>query len=94
MALPNKCSYSSERIQCNLPPSYLISIHNNGEFLVGMSCEEHQLLIGKKIRMLQEKNLLPKGKIKIQNIKIVTTNCIKGTKDDYEEIFSKRLLDY
>jgi hypothetical protein len=84
MALPNKCSYSSQRIQCNIPPSYLISIDSNEEFLVGMSCEEHQELICKKLMLLQEKNLLPKGKIKIQNTKNVTTNCIKGTKEDYE----------
>ncbi|MFB5598726.1 MAG: hypothetical protein ACE5SW_00665 [Nitrososphaeraceae archaeon] len=93
MALPNRCSYSSQSTQCNIPPSYFISIHSSEEFLVGMSCEEHQLPIGEKIRLLQEKNLLPKGKIGIQNIKIVTTNCIKGTKEDYEEIFYKRLLD-
>ena len=90
MVLPNKCSYYTQRIQCNVPPSYLISIHNSEEFLVGVSCEEHKLPIDKKIKLLQEKNLLPKGKIKIQDIKIVTTNCIKGTEKDYEEVLYKR----
>ena len=90
MSLPNKCSHNTQRIQCNVPPSYLFSIHSNEEFMVAVSCEEHKLSIDKKIRSLQEKNLLPKGKIQVQDIKIVTTNCIKPTEVDYQDVFYNR----
>ena len=94
MALPNKCSYSSKKIRCNIPPSYIISIQSNDEFLVGMSCEDHHEFMKSKIDLLQKRNLLPRGKIKIQNSKMVSTNCIKGTQEDYEEVISQREIEF
>lgn len=77
-----------------MPPSYIISIQSNDEFLVGMSCEDHYEFIKRKIELLQKTNLLPKGKIKIQNIRMISTNCIKGTKEDYEEVISQREIEF
>ena len=94
MALPNKCSYSSKKIRCIIPPSYIISIQSNNEFLVGMSCEDHYAFMKRKIELLQKTNLLPKGKINIQNIRMISTNCIKGTKEDYEEVISQREIEF
>lgn len=77
-----------------MPPSYIISIQSNDEFLVGMSCEDHYEFIKRKIEVLQKTNLLPKGKINIQNIIMISTNCIKGTKEDYEEVISQREIEF
>lgn len=77
-----------------MPPSYIISIQTDDEFLVGMSCEDHYEFIKRKIELLQKTNLLPKGKINIQNIRMISTNCIKGTKEDYEEVISQREIEF
>lgn len=93
MNLPTKCSFSYRNTQCNLPPSYVLSIISNEENLVGVSCIDHLELIKCKIEKLQTKKSLPNGKLKIENIKLVSTNCIKGSKEDYEDIYLQRLKD-
>lgn len=91
LTLPTKCSFSYRDTQCNLPPSYILSIISNEENLIGVSCIEHLELIKYKIEKLQENKSLPQGKLKVENIKLVSTNCIKGTKEDYEDIYLQRL---
>ena len=93
MTLPTKCSFSYRDTQCNLPPSYILSIISSEEYLIGVSCIEHLELIKYKIEKLLENKSLPHGKLKVENIKLVTTNCIKGSKEDYEDIFLERLKD-
>ena len=93
MTLPAKCSFSYQNTQCNLPPSYVLSIISNEESLIGVSCIDHLELIKYKIEKLQTKKSLPNGKLKIENIKLVSTNCIKGYKEDYEDIYLQRLKD-
>ena len=93
MTLPTKCSFSYQNTQCNLPPSYILSIISNEEYLIGVSCVEHLELIKYKIEKRLEKKSLQYGKLKVENIKFVSTNCIKGSKEDYEDIFLQRLKD-
>lgn len=93
MNLPTKCSFSYRNTRCNLPPSYILSIISNEQYLIGVSCIEHLELIKYKIEKLQAKKSLPNGKLKVENIKLVSTNCIKGSKEDYEDIYLQRLKD-
>ncbi|MFL6462196.1 MAG: hypothetical protein ACJ71J_14860 [Nitrososphaeraceae archaeon] len=44
----------------------------------------------KRLESLQAIGNVPKGVIQFQPIKIISTNCIKGTDEDYMEIESKR----
>jgi hypothetical protein len=93
LSLPTTCSFLYGNIQCNIPPSYILSIFSNEEYLIGVSCIEHLEPIKYKIQKLQEKKFLPNGKLKVENIKMVSTNCIKGSKQDYEDVFLQRLND-
>ena len=77
-----------------MPPSYIISIKSNEEYFVGMSCEHHYKSFERKIQMLQQRNLLPKGKINIQNSRIISTDCVKCSNEDYEEVIAKRELEF
>jgi hypothetical protein len=93
LTLPTKCSFSYKNIQCNLPPSYILSIISNEENLIGVSCIEHLEPLKYKIKTLQENKSLPNGRLKIENVKMVSTNCIKGSKEDFEDIYLQRLKD-
>jgi hypothetical protein len=45
--------------------------------MVGVVCSEHKSIVSERIEQRQEHGLIPKGKIKFQEIKMVTTNCMK-----------------
>jgi hypothetical protein len=45
--------------------------------MVGVVCSEHKSIVSERIKQRQEHGLIPKGKIKFQEIKMVTTNCMK-----------------
>jgi hypothetical protein len=93
LALPIACSFTNQNIKCNLPPSYILSILSDEEYLIGVSCIEHLNAIKYRIEKLQTTESLPIGTLKVDNIKTVSTNCIKGSKEDYEDIFLQRLKD-
>ena len=93
MTLPKKCSFFTQDTQCDIPPSYILSVIENEEYLIGVSCLEHLDAIKSKIKKLQQTKSIPNGRLKIDNIKMVSTNCIKGSTEDYEEVYSKRLSE-
>jgi hypothetical protein len=45
--------------------------------MVGVICPEHKSLVRGRIEQRQAKGEIPDGKIRFQDIKMVTTNCIK-----------------
>lgn len=93
MTLPKKCSFFNHNTQCEVPPSYILSVIENEEYLIGVSCLEHLEAIKSKIKKLQQTKSIPNGRLKIDNIKMVSTNCIKGSPEDYDEVYSKRLSE-
>jgi hypothetical protein len=76
-----------------MPPSYILSVIDNEEYLIGVSCLEHLEAIKSKIKKLQQSKSIPNGRLNIDNIKMVSTNCIKGSPEDYQEVYSKRLSE-
>ena len=93
MTLPKKCSFFTQDTQCDIPPSYILSVIENEEYLIGVSCLEHLEAIKFKIKKLQQSKSIPNGRLNIDNIKMVSTNCIKGSPEDYQEVYSKRLSE-
>ena len=94
MILPQKCSFVIKNLKCDLPSSFIVTIKNEQEYLIGTSCKDHLENILKKIKILQDKKILPLGKLMIENTKIVSTNCIKGTSKDYEDVKLQRNLKF
>lgn len=45
--------------------------------MVGVICSEHKSIVSGRIEQRQENGAIPKGKIRFQDIKMVTTNCMK-----------------
>lgn len=78
LLLPKQCSFRAENKPCNYPPSEIISvITEGGEYMVGVICSQHKSLIRERIEQHQAKGQIPDGKIRFQDIKMVTTNCMK-----------------
>ncbi|MGD1835572.1 MAG: hypothetical protein ACPKPY_13660 [Nitrososphaeraceae archaeon] len=94
MNLPQTCSFVIKDLKCNLPSSFILTIKNKQEYLIGTSCNDHLEIMLKKIPILQDKKILPLGKLVIENTKMVGTNCIKGTSKDYEDIKFQRNLKF
>jgi hypothetical protein len=78
LLLPKECSFRTENRPCHYPPSEVISIiTESGEYMVGVVCSEHKSIVSERIEQRQEHGAIPNGKIKFQEIKMVTTNCMK-----------------
>jgi hypothetical protein len=52
-------------------------VTESGEYMVGVACSEHRNDIKRSIAQHQEMGEIPKGVIRLQDIKIVTTDCVK-----------------
>jgi hypothetical protein len=71
--------------------SYIVSIASLTEdYMIGVVCNDHRDGLEERLKVMQSTGNVPAGDIKIQPVKIVSTDCIRGTDDDYYEVSSKR----
>ncbi|TVP40655.1 hypothetical protein [Candidatus Nitrosocosmicus arcticus] len=92
--IPEHCSFVSEGTKCPLPPEFIIEVEDetdNSKFMIGLTCSDHRAVLENRFRLLQKNNTIPSGKITLTNIRIIHTDCIKGTHEDEEEVKIKRL---
>jgi hypothetical protein len=83
MALPKTCSFRDKDVDCPLPPSYLISVVNNGEeYMIAVVCQDHRDQMEKWLKTTQSVGQIPQGKAKFQEIKLVVTDCIRDIDDN------------
>jgi len=82
--LPDRCSIKGKGGDCPNTPSYVVSImHDSGEYMVGVVCEEHRSLMEGRLDAMQSNGDLPKGSIKFVELKPVGTDCVANYLDDY-----------
>ncbi|HEX5905285.1 MAG TPA: hypothetical protein VFY50_04495 [Candidatus Nitrosocosmicus sp.] len=95
--IPESCSFVYNGIRCPLPPQFIVEIidepANNSKFMIGLACTDHKVVLEKKFHSLQANNVIPSGKIILTSIKVVHTDCIKGTLEDEEEVKLKRMKE-
>jgi hypothetical protein len=93
--IPEHCSFVSEGTKCPLPPEFIIEVEDetddNTKFMIGVTCSDHRAFLENKFHLLQKKNAIPSGRISLTNVRIIHTDCIKGTPEDEEEVQIKRL---
>ena len=83
MALPKTCSFRDKDVDCPLPPSYLISVVNNGEeYMIAVVCQDHRDQMEKWLKTMQSVGQIPQGEAKFQEIKLVVTDCIRDIDDN------------
>ena len=88
MLLPDKCSIREGNRDCVDPPEYVIVVvSNDGEFMLGITCERHKASVFSKIESLQNQGKVHKGIIKFENLKSVQTDCVRGDPDDLIQLW-------
>lgn len=93
--MPETCSAKVNDVPCCLPPTYIFSIaSHDGEYMVTVVCDDHKEAIERRLANMQRAGKVPSGKIHMQPVKAVVTNCVKGIEEDYVEIELKRGSDF
>jgi hypothetical protein len=60
-----------------MPPSHIVSIlSENEEYMIGLVCSDHILLMKSKTLSMQKSGKIDNGKIRFQKIKPVMTDCV------------------
>lgn len=78
-------------MECQLVPSYVVSVKSHeGEYMLAVVCDDHKGGIETRLVAMQDDNKIPQGKIHLQPIKTVVTDCVMGINDDYVELELKR----
>ncbi len=87
---PDKCSITEQGKQCVNPPEFVVSVvHKKDEYMIGVTCEKHKKIVSAKIKILQNENKVPSGKIGFSTLKAVGTDCIHGDEEDFIQLDTK-----
>ena len=85
--LPDRCTVKEDGRRCVNPPEFVVSIiTESGEYMVGVTCSRHKDDVSYKIGSLQNTGKIPHGKINLEPLRAVGTDCIKGHPDDLIQI--------
>jgi hypothetical protein len=85
--MPERCSIRQQGQDCQMPPEFVISIKTtDGEYMVGVTCENHKKAFADKLESLQKQGKVPQGAISFDNLKPVGTNCIRIDPNDLIEL--------
>ena len=68
-----------------------ISDDKNNKFMVGLNSSDNKQKLEEKFLILQRNKQIPQGEIVFTAIKIITTKCVTGNKEDKDDIQLKRL---
>ncbi|MEO9308290.1 MAG: hypothetical protein ABI342_08295 [Nitrososphaera sp.] len=80
---PERCSIREKGRDCPMPPEFAISVKSNdGEYMVGVTCDRHKAAFTEKLALLQKDGKVPQGTINFTGLKPVGTSCIKVDPDE------------
>jgi len=80
--VPERCSIMVSRKVCIQPPSHVVSVlFEEEEYMIGLVCSDHILLMKRKAISMQKSGKINKGKIRFQKIKPVVTDCVLNLKN-------------
>jgi hypothetical protein len=89
--LPEHCSAKVDGEECQLAPSYVVSVKSNeGEYMLAVVCGDHKGGIEARLIEMQKENKVPQGRIHFQPVKAVVTDCVMGINEDYVDLELKR----
>jgi hypothetical protein len=87
MILPEQCSAKFEGKECQLSPSYVISVKSHeGEYMLAVVCEDHKSAIEARLISMQDAKKIPRGRIYFDPIKAVVTDCAMRYNEEYIEL--------
>jgi len=80
--VPERCSIMVSGKVCIQPPSHIVSVlFEKEEYMIGLVCNDHILLMKRKAISMQKSGKINKGKIRFQKIKPVVTDCVLNLKN-------------
>ncbi len=80
--VPERCSIMVSGKVCIQPPSHVVSVlFEEEEYMIGLVCNDHILLMKRKAISMQKSGKINKGKIRFQKIKPVVTDCVLNLKN-------------
>ena len=80
---PERCSIRKAGRDCIMPPEFVISVKSDdGEYMVGVTCDIHKTAFIGKLESLQKEGKVPQGTINFTGLKPVGTSCIKSDPND------------
>lgn len=83
MLLPERCSVREKGRDCLMPPEFVISVKSeDGEYMVGVTCDSHKQMFGERLGQLQKEGKVPQGSIQFGELRPVGTACIKSDPED------------
>lgn len=89
--LPEHCSAKVEGEECQLAPSYVVSVKSHeGEYMLAVVCNDHKDALEARLVTMQEAKKIPQGGIHFQPVKAVITDCVTGIDEDYVEHNDKK----
>ena len=84
---PERCSVRKKGRDCLMPPEFVISVKSNdGEYMVGVTCDIHKTAFTEKLESLQKEGKIPQGTINFTGLKPLCTSCIKVNPNDLIEL--------
>ncbi|MCS6767166.1 MAG: hypothetical protein RMJ59_03405 [Candidatus Nitrosocaldus sp.] len=76
MPIPDGCCIRRGFRRCSNPPSHIISIiDGSGEYMVGVVCREHLMLVESIVGLKQMQGEVPEGSVRFTELKSVATTC-------------------
>jgi hypothetical protein len=85
--LPERCSIRKQGQDCQMPPEFVISVKSeDGEYMVGVTCDGHKMVLAQKLESLQKDGKVLQGTINFTGLKPVGTNCIRMDSNDLIEL--------
>src|ERR687888_445369 len=91
MLLPEHCSAKIDGQECQLAPSYVVSVKSHeGEYMLAVVCDDHKTGLEARLIAMQKEGKVPQGGIRFQPVKAVVTDCVMGMNEDYVELEFKR----
>jgi hypothetical protein len=92
--LPKRCSIKVEGQECQLAPSYIVSVSSyEGEYMLAVVCDDHRSVLEQRLIAMQKASQIPQGKIIFQPVKMLATDCLMGMNDDYVDLELKRGIE-
>jgi hypothetical protein len=92
--LPGRCSIKVDGQECQLAPSYVVSVSSQeGEYMVAVVCDDHRSALKERLIAMQKASKIPQGNIIFQPVKMVATDCVMGMNDDYVDLELKRGIE-
>jgi hypothetical protein len=94
MLLPERCSIKVDGQECQLAPSFVVSVSaHDGEYMLAVVCDDHRVVMEGRLTDMQRERSIPQGRIIFQQVRMVTTDCVTGANEDYVDIELKRGIE-